>query len=264
MSLNISALKSKLNELSNKTAAGDVLFKPQEGNNLVRIVPLASNPENPFIEVYFHYLGGKSYLSPLTFGEPDPIDEFCNHLRAGGNLSKEEWNETKKFDPKLRTFAPVIVRGKEAEGVRFWGFGKTTYQELLSVIQDPEYGDITDPYKGRDVKIEFTPGEKSDTKFPKSKIRVSPRETPITTDKELMEKILTIQPNIFEVYKKLSYKELKEVLDKYVSPSSTPAADAAAAVGDDWGTPKVTSAPKTSSSKKQIDDEFESIFNKND
>ena len=25
----------------------------------------------------------------------------------------------------MRTFAPVVVRGKESEGVKFWGFGKT-------------------------------------------------------------------------------------------------------------------------------------------
>ena len=44
----------------------------------------------------------------------------------------------------MRTFAAVIVRGKESEGVKFWGFGKTVYQELLGVIYDPDYGDITD------------------------------------------------------------------------------------------------------------------------
>ncbi|MAP03164.1 MAG: hypothetical protein CMF85_05080 [Candidatus Marinimicrobia bacterium] len=47
--------------------------------------------------------------------------------------------------PKMRTFVPVIVRGEEAEGVKFWGFGKEVYQELLGVIADPDYGDITDP-----------------------------------------------------------------------------------------------------------------------
>ena len=55
----------------------------------------------------------------------------------------------------MRTFKPVIVRGEESEGVKFWGFGKTAYQELLSIIIDPDYGDITDPKNGRDITLEF-------------------------------------------------------------------------------------------------------------
>ena len=58
------------------------------------------------------------------------------------------------MEPKLRTFVPVIVRGEEGEGVRFWGFGKTVYQEILGYIADPDYGDITDPTSGRDLTIE--------------------------------------------------------------------------------------------------------------
>ena len=56
---------------------------------------------------------------------------------------------------KLRTFVPVIVRGEEGEGVRFWGFGKTVYQEILGYSIDPDYGDITDPSSGRDLTIEY-------------------------------------------------------------------------------------------------------------
>ena len=55
----------------------------------------------------------------------------------------------------MRTLQSVIVRGKESEGVKFWGFGKTVYQELLGVIADPDYGDITDFFtNGRDIGID--------------------------------------------------------------------------------------------------------------
>ena len=63
--------------------------------------------------------------------------------------------------PKMRTFVPVLVREEEAEGVRFWGFGKEVYQELLSVIADPDYGDITDATNGRDITIEFLSAEEA-------------------------------------------------------------------------------------------------------
>lgn len=275
--LDFDALSAKLSELTNKSKVSDVLFKPQKGTNIVRAVPLASNPSVPFIEAKFHYnIGGKTYLSPLTFGEDDPIEEFGLKLRSGGNLSREEWNETKKFIAKPRTFLPVVVRGKESEGVRFWGFGKTTYVELLSIMNDEDYGDITDPAMGRDIKIEFTPGEESDTNYPQTKIRISPKQTPITTDKELLNNILTVQPNIFDYYEKLSYDELADVLEKFLSPQTT--AKPASSSDDDWdsettetSSEEETVSATTSKSKKKaassevkkgdIDEEFDKMFN---
>ena len=50
----------------------------------------------------------------------------------------------------MRTYAPVVVRGEESQGVKFWGFGKTVYQELFH-NSHPDYGDITDQVSGRDV-----------------------------------------------------------------------------------------------------------------
>ena len=84
MTLDLSALRAKLNELKGVAAKNDILWKPTEGENLVRIVPLQITPDNPFIELYFHYLGNKTYLSPMSFGEPDPIAELADTLRAGG------------------------------------------------------------------------------------------------------------------------------------------------------------------------------------
>lgn len=265
MALDLNAMKQKLNELSNKTRVSDVLWKPQEGTNVIRAVPLASNPTNPFIEVYFHYLGGKTYVSPLTKGDPDPIAEFSEQLRSGGGLTKEEWAETKKYVPKLRTFIPVVVRGKESEGTKLWGFGKTTYQELLNFISDPEYGDITDVKSGRDIKVEFIPGEKSPTKFPQTTIRISPNQKPLTEDKDLLKLLTTVQPDIFSVYSIPSYDELKTILTKFLSPGASETGNSVSntmAEGD-WETEKVTVATepkKESKSSKNVEAEFEAIF----
>ena len=117
---------------------------------------------------------------------------------------------------KMRTFAPVIVRGEESQGVRFWGFGKTVYQELLSVIADPDYGDITDAVSGRDVSVEFITAEESGASFPKTSIRVKPNQTPIVEDKAQLENLLENQKDITELYQELSYEELTDVLNHLV------------------------------------------------
>ena len=127
----------------------------------------------------------------------------------------------RKLEAKMRTFAPVIVRGEESQGVRFWGFGKTVYQELLSVIADPDYGDITDAVSGRDVSVEFITAEESGASFPKTTIRVKPNQTPISEDKAQLEGLLDNQKDINELYQELSYEELTNVLNQWLNPEAS-------------------------------------------
>ncbi len=168
--------------------------------------------------MYFHYdLGDRSHLSPVSFGRPDPIEEFADKLKTGGN--KEDYRLGKKLEAKMRTFTPVVVRGEESEGVKFWGFGKMVYQELLSIIADPDYGDITDPVNGRDVSVEFKTAEETGASFPKTTIRVKPNQTPLTDDSSLLENLLDKQMDIREIYQEKTYDELTEILNDWLNPS---------------------------------------------
>ena len=99
------------------------------------------------------------------------------------------------------------------------GFGKTVYQELLSVISDPDYGDITDPVSGRDVAVEFKTAEETGKSFPSTSIRVKPNQTPIIEDKAKLEALLDNQKNIAELYQELSYEELTGVLNEWLNPN---------------------------------------------
>ena len=174
--------------------------------------------------MFFHFgLNNKTYLSPITYGRPDPIEEFAQKLKTSGN--REEYQMARKLEAKMRTFAPVIVRGEESQGVRFWGFGKTVYQELLSVIADPDYGDITDAVSGRDVSVEFITAEESGASFPKTTIRVKPNQTPISEDKAQLEGLLDNQKDINELYQELSYEELTNVLNQWLNPEAAESDD---------------------------------------
>jgi hypothetical protein len=102
----------------------------------------------------------------------------------------------------MRTFAPVVVRGKESEGVKFWGFGKTVYQELLSVIADPDYGDITDATNGRDIGIDRQTPAEAGNQYGKTTVRVKPNQTTITDDATLLTSIMDNQSDLVELYNK--------------------------------------------------------------
>ncbi len=216
--MDLNAIRKRLNQLQTTNNRTSSLWKPQPGKTQIRIVPYEFNKDNPFIELFFHYnLNNRSYLSPISFGRPDPIEEFAQKLKGSGN--KEDYQLSKKLEAKMRTFAPVIVRGEESQGVKFWGFGKTVYQELLSIIADPDYGDITDPVNGRDVSVEFISAEESGASFPKTNIRVKPNQTPISDEPSVLEKVKTSQKDITEIYQEQSYEDLTNVLNEWLNPS---------------------------------------------
>ena len=216
--MDLNAIRKRLGQLQTTNNRTSSLWKPQPGKTQIRIVPYEFNKDNPFIELFFHYnLNNRSYLSPISFGRPDPIEEFAQKLKGSGN--KEDYQLSKKLEEKMRTFAPVIVRGEESQGVKFWGFGKTVYQELLSIIADPDYGDITDPVNGRDVVVEFISAEESGASFPKTNIRVKPNQTPISDEPSVLEKVKTSQKDITEIYQEQSYEDLTNVLNEWLNPS---------------------------------------------
>lgn len=216
--MDLNAIRKRLGQLQTTNNRTSSLWKPQPGKTQIRVVPYEFNKDNPFIELFFHYnLNNRSYLSPISFGRPDPIEEFAQKLKASGN--KEDYQLSKKLEAKMRTFAPVIVRGEESQGVRFWGFGKTVYQELLSIIADPDYGDITDPVNGRDVVVEFISAEESGASFPTTKIRVKPNQTPISDDPTILENVKSSQKDIRDIYQEQSYDDLTNVLNEWLNPS---------------------------------------------
>ena len=256
--MDISAIKSKLATLQSTTSTKENFWKPEPGTQVVRVVPYKHNKDNPFIELFFHYnLGNnKTYLSPMSFGRPDPVAEFADKLKSTGN--KDEWIQGKRLEPKMRTFAPVVVRGKESEGVKFWGFGKTVYQELLAVIADPDYGDITDATNGRDIGIERQTPAEAGNQYGKTTVRVKPNQTAITEDATLLTSIMDNQSDLTKLYNEPTYDELKDALQTFLNPSDdtqTTTATASTTTTEQVATQTATTA------KTDVADAFDNLFN---
>ena len=260
--MDMNAIKNRLNQLQSTTSTKDNFWKPEPGKQVVRVVPYKHNKDNPFIELYFHYnLGNnKTYLSPMSFGRPDPVAEFADKLKSTGN--KDEWIQGKRLEPKMRTFAPVVVRGKESEGVKFWGFGKTVYQELLGVIADPDYGDITDATNGRDIMIERQTPAEAGNQYGKTTVRVKPNQTAITEDSDQLQSIFDNQSNLTELYTEPTYDELKEALQSYLNPSADDETTTPTSNGTSTTTTTEKVAEKTETkSTADVSDAFDELFN---
>jgi len=258
--MDINAIKNKLTKLQSTTSNKDNFWKPEPGTQIVRVVPYKHNKDNPFIELYFHYnLGNnKTYMSPVSFGRPDPVEEFANKLKSTGN--KDEWIQGKRLEPKMRTFVPVVVRGREDEGVKFWGFGKTVYQELLGVIADPDYGDITDPTTGRDVGIERQTPAEAGNQYGKTTVRVKPNQTPITENATLLESIFDNLSDLTELYTEPTYDDLKEALSNFLNPSDD-TTETSAGVATSTAPTSNTGTTTTTATKTDVADAFDDLFN---
>jgi hypothetical protein len=227
--MDINAIKQRLNALQSTNNTGKkekidyskVYWKPkEEGKYQIRIVPSKLDPKNPFQEVFVHYGFSKFPIYALTnWGEKDPIVEFAAQLRKTND--KENWSLAKKLDPKMRVFAPVIVRGEEEKGVRLWEFGKEIYMQLLGIAEDEDYGDYTDISEGRDLTVDVVKGDIGGRQGLKSSIRVKPKTSALSSDASLIQKFLKEQPSLLEIQRKMEFDALKEVLQTWLSPEDT-------------------------------------------
>ena len=246
--MDLDAIKSRLNQLQNTQT--NAFWKPQPGKSQVRIVPYKFDKNNPFSELFFHYslVPNKTVLSPLSYGRPDPVQQFADKLKSTGN--KDEWIQGKRIEPKMRTFVPVVVRGEESEGVKFWGFGKTVYQELLGIIADPDYGDISDATTGRDIVVERQTPAEAGNQYGKTTIRVKPNVTALSDDSNLLQRLLDEQPDIKELYQEPTFDELKSHLSNFLNPSDS----------TEETTEKEPEMVTTEGSSN-VEDDFDKLFN---
>jgi hypothetical protein len=267
--MNLDAIKKKLESMSKPASSGSSnqtkRFKPQIGKQTIRVVPFKYNKEFPFTEMKFYYgIGSKKVIaSPLNWGEKDPIAEFAKQLR--GTNDKENWKLAKKLDPKVRIFAPVIVRGEESEGVQLWEFGKEVYEAFLQMAADEEVGDFTDIMTGRDIKLVTVGPDVTGTKYNKTTIAPSMKVSSLSKDETEIELWLEEQTNPKESYRPLPFDEIKAALQEWLTPEGDEE--------DETETPvKETAIPAKSNyslsaqpaAKKSKADSFDELFDDED
>jgi len=270
--MDLSKIKNRLDNLNQASKPKNtekkdytlIYWKPKaEGKFQIRFVPSKLNKDNPFQEIFMHYGVGKFPIVALTnWGENDPIVEFSKKLRTSSD--SENWRLAKQLDPKMRVFAPVIVRGEEEKGVRLFEFSKTLYMELLSIADDEDYGDFTDINQGFDfvvtaTKVQDRPG------FGLS-LRPKPKQTPLSDNAFQITTWLENQPILLEERYKYTYDKLKEELQTFISGGEEKEDDIISepAVGFESESPAKEENKFTLSTqgtpKKAKSEEFDSLF----
>jgi len=266
--MDLSQIKSKLSSLQTrqtgpKNDLAKIIWKPSVGKHSIRMIPSMYDKANPFKEITFHYgVGAKTMISLQNFGEKDPIVEFANELRKASDQDSRDL--AKKLSPKMRVFAPIVVRGEEDKGVRLWEFGKEVYMELLSIAEDEDVQDYTDPVTGRDLTIDTVGPDQSGRAYNKTSVRVRTKITPLSSNAQEVQEWLEKQPEPLAIFKKYTYDEMKEALLQWLNPSEEAGETPQAPAPVKESTPEVVSAGAgkySIAAKKNVDDEFDKLFN---
>ena len=215
MGIDLAKMKAKRDALENRGNGKSAFWRPEDGEQTIRLVPTADG--DPFKEFWFHYNLGKNpgFLSPKkNFGEDDPLNDFIRQLYKEG--SDESVKMAKNLNARQRFFSPVIVRGEEDQGVRLWGYGKTAYKELLNLVLNPEYGDITDVDDGTDLVINY--GKPAGAQFPQTTITPRRKNSPLMTSKEEVNTMLESIPEYDQVFEsaRKTPDEVQNMLDEFL------------------------------------------------
>lgn len=231
--MDLDVIKQRLNALektgnSNNGERRQLFWKPEIGKQTIRIVPSKFNPKMPFTEMLFYYGIGTNvmpsranYVDENGDSLKDPIIEFTKQLRQ--TSESENWKLAKKLDPKVRYFAPIIVRGMEDEGVKIWQFGKELYETFLQLAVDEEVGDYTDVASGRDIKLVTVGPEVTGTKYNRTTASPSMKVSPLSEDANQVKTWLEDQVNPKDLFKNriVEYDQTKQHLASWLNPEGS-------------------------------------------
>ena len=255
MAIDLAAIRKKLNQLSGQNSKRNATWRPEEGTeSTIRLIAYPDNDGQPFKELMFYYNIGNNpgLLAPYQFGKADPIQELITKLRDEG--TKESYELAKKLYPKMRCYAPVVVRGEEEKGVRLWAFGKQVYQTLLNYMLDEDYGDITDPLEGRDVRVTCTkaPGQMWTT----TDVRPRGKDSPLSEIDQKSKQWLDNIPDVNDLFTLKSYNELENIINAWLNGEEDNGTKETTRGGSSSSNEDKNSPDNVSSKYSSLDDAF--------
>jgi hypothetical protein len=206
-------LEKKAN-LKKKNSGGFILKQKEEGTIRVRLLPVGD--ENDIAsEITYFWLGDQGeILSPSTFGDPCPVQE--EYERAKKSKDKGDVEIAKLLVPRTKYVIPILMYKDEKGKVvdtensgKLLSIASGTYNDIIDLFLDEdEWGDMTDPENGYDIKITREGKGKNDTRYTVTACKNSP------LPKEFKKKIIDLEEMVKS--KLTSYEEASEKLAEFL------------------------------------------------
>jgi len=211
----LAKMRQALSETDTGSGSAGFLGALSEGVTIVRILPEVGDMPRFFQEVGIHQMPGKDgkrvYCPKFTSrGKLNcPVCEIVDQLYQAGNTASKAFAGQIRVQKKY--WMNVIARADDKVGPKIYTPGVLVFRQLMSLIQDPDYGDITDVEDGYDIKIERKGKGKTDTDY---QARAAKNSSPLSDDPDKVEEWLNAAKDV-----------------SYVEVSTNPDADAELAEG---------------------------------
>lgn len=186
--------EERLARIREKLASTDVgggrgWWSPPEGKSVIRILPQVKDMEWFFQEVGRHKMtpdGKKSVYCPRFTSDGAlecPVCEIVHELYSIGNKTMaSSLNVEKKY------WMNIVVRKKEGDAGPFiFTPGVKIFRDVMSHIQDPDYGEVYDEIYGRDMILERSGTGRDNTVY---QVRFRPAESRLSKDEDQVAKWL--------------------------------------------------------------------------
>jgi len=179
--------------------------KVPEGEEIRIVAPIEGKA---FQKIDFHWNIGSSKMvvCPAQYGRECPI---CQDLQ-----NQPDGDDKKKKEAKTRYFLPIVVRGKESEGPKWWGFPKTILNTIAGLYKNKYYGDISDSYQGNDLQIEFPSDADVATIMPAPMKSALMSDSAGNPDEEKIQTLRNLVKPIEEIFIELPYDAIVKILNK--------------------------------------------------
>jgi hypothetical protein len=207
-------LKKKQAELKAKQQTGAIFF--QKADTTIRIRILNMGEEEEFIkEVTQFYLGAdiKGVISPSTFAEPCAVMDAYDELKNSDDDEDKEL--ASKFPPRKKYLAYCLFY-KDLKGTtvddnispKFILLATGVYQDILEkYLDEDEWGDMTDPEDGYDIKIARTGSGKKDTEYTITPCKNTPTPEGFHGPYDLEKEVRKVMP---------TYEETKGFIEQFL------------------------------------------------
>lgn len=228
----------------------------EEGETLIRILPgftdVVKGEDGQEVEIdvpwaahcWLHFgFGDIPILCPRRMVEEEEVDpgeypdgadcppcEFVGELFGSGE--KDDEKRARDLYSKHRIYINIIERDDSEAVVHTASIGPMIFNELLAIICDAEYGDITDVYDGTDIKV-TRKGKDINTEYSVLAKRSTSRLAP--TDEEI-DAILDRAPNLLNsIPAAMSFDDMDALVQGKPAPPAEEAGEEAGAAADEFG-----------------------------
>lgn len=192
MSDRLAKLQKKLTETDVGGGGGEGFWSPPEGDSVIRILPEVGDMDFFFQEVGQHRLPDGEYIKCPNFTSSDEYDcPICELVSVLWKGSDEDKDLARSIKVNKRYWMNIVVRDKDDDGgdtgtgPYIFTPGVTIFRAVVNLINNPDYGDITDLEEGTDLILSKSTGkEKWDVDY---QLVARRYDSPLHTDEDQIE-----------------------------------------------------------------------------